>query len=156
MPRGDSPKGPDDDGYIGYVLSDVARLIRTVFDRRVRDIGMTRAQWLVMTRLYRRPGASQTELADMLETDRASAGRMIDRMEKSGWLERRPDGVDRRVNRLFLTAEARRLHVRMWAIAEATIDDALSPLSALERERFTDMAARVKGRLQLLAAGRPA
>lgn len=151
MPRGESAKGPDDDGYIGYVLSDLARLIRTVFDRRVRDIGMTRAQWLVLTRLYRRPGASQTELADMLESDRASAGRMIDRMEKGGWLERRADSVDRRVNRLFLTAEARRLHARMWAIAESTIDDALSPLNAIERERFTDMAARVKGRLQLLA-----
>ena len=115
---------PDDDGYIGYVLSDVARLMRMVFDRRVRDIGLTRAQWLVLTRLYRRPGASQTELADMLEIDRASAGRMIDRMEKGHWVERRPDAVDRRINRLFLTPEARRVHARMWAIAEATVDDA--------------------------------
>ena len=39
--------GPDDDEYIGYVLSDVARLIRTVFDRRVRDIGLTRAHQTV-------------------------------------------------------------------------------------------------------------
>ena len=60
-------------------------------------------QWLVLTRLYRRPGASQTELADMLEIDRASAGRMIDRMEKNGWVERRPDDGDRRINRLHLT-----------------------------------------------------
>ena len=88
---------PDDDEYIGYVLSDVARLIRTVFDRRVRDIGLTRAQWLVLTRLYRRPGASQTELADMLEVDRASAGRMIDRMQKNGWVERRADGWHPRI-----------------------------------------------------------
>ena len=76
--------GPDDDDYIGYVLSDVARLIRTVFDRRVREMGLTRAQWLVLTRLYRRPGASQSELAEMLELDRASTGRMIDRMERGG------------------------------------------------------------------------
>ena len=150
MPRGETAKGPDDDGYIGYVLSDVARLIRTVFDRRVRDMGMTRAQWLVLTRLYRKPGASQTELAEMLEIDRASAGRMIDRMEKGGWLERRPDAGDRRVNRLFLTGEARRLHARMWAIAETTIDDALSPLTTDEREQFTELAARVKGKLQTL------
>jgi len=144
---------PDDDGYIGYVLSDVARLIRMVFDRRVRGIGLTRAQWLVLTRLYRRPGASQTELADMLEIDRASAGRMIDRMEKGHWVERRADTVDRRINRLFLTPEARRIHARMWAIAEATVDDALSPLSPLERARFTGLAARVKERLQSMAGG---
>src|SRR5438477_194086 len=47
------------EGYIGYVISDVARLMRMVFDRRVRELGLTRAQWLVMTRLYRRPGASR-------------------------------------------------------------------------------------------------
>ncbi|MBU8876922.1 MarR family transcriptional regulator [Reyranella sp. MMS21-HV4-11] len=143
--------GPDDDEYIGYVLSDVARLIRTVFDRRVRDIGLTRAQWLVLTRLYRRPGASQTELADMLEIDRASAGRMIDRMQKNGWVERRADTGDRRVNRLHLTADARRAHRGMWAIAEATVDDALAPLSAAERDQFTRLAARVKGQLQSMA-----
>ncbi len=143
--------GPDDDEYIGYVLSDVARLIRTVFDRRVRDIGLTRAQWLVLTRLYRRPGASQTELADMLEIDRASAGRMIDRMQKNGWVERRADSDDRRINRLYLTADARRAHKDMWAIAETTVDDALAPLSDTEREQFTRLAARVKGQLQSMA-----
>ena len=143
--------GPDDDEYIGYVLSDVARLIRTVFDRRVRDIGLTRAQWLVLTRLYRRPGASQTELADMLEIDRASAGRMIDRMQKNGWVERRADSDDRRINRLYLTADARRAHKDMWAVAEATVDDALAPLSAAEREQFTRLAARVKGQRQSMA-----
>jgi MarR family transcriptional regulator, transcriptional regulator for hemolysin len=142
---------PDDDEYIGYVISDMARLIRTVFDRRVRNIGLTRAQWLVLTRLYRRPGASQTELAEMLEIDRASAGRMIDRMEKNGWVERRGDMEDRRINRLYLTAEARKAHKAMWAIAETTVDDALAPLSAAEREQFTRLAARVKGRLQSLA-----
>lgn len=142
---------PDDDGYIGYVLSDVARLIRTVFDRRVRSLGLTRAQWLVLSRLYRRPGASQTELADMLEVDRASAGRMIDRMEKGHWVERRGDAGDRRVKRLYLTPEARRVHARMWAIAESTVDDALAPLSPLERARFTGLAARVKEQLQAMA-----
>jgi MarR family transcriptional regulator, transcriptional regulator for hemolysin len=147
--------GPEDDGYIGYMLSDVARLIRMIFDRRVRDIGLTRAQWLVLTRLYRRPGASQTQLAEMLEIDRASAGRMIDRMEKNGWVERRPDRGDRRVNRLHLTEEARKVHAEMWAIAESTVDDALSPLSANEREQYTELTAKVKGRLQSLAGAMP-
>lgn len=143
--------GPNDDDYIGYVLSDVARLMRTVFDRRVRELGLTRGQWLVLTRLTRRPGSSQTELADMLELDRASAGRMIDRMENGGWLERRPDPVDRRIKRLHLTAHARSVHASMWKLAEATVDDALKPLSSKERGEFARMAAAVKRRLQALA-----
>lgn len=148
-----SPLGPENDGYIGYMVSDVARLMRTVFDRRVRDIGLTRAQWLVLTRLYRRPGASQTELASMLETDRASAGRLIDRMERAGWVERRADQVDRRINRLFLTSEARRAHAEMWQVAVTTVDDALSALTPAERLQFTELTGRVKGRLQALAGG---
>ena len=148
--------GPEDDNYIGYVLSDVARLMRTVFDRRVREIGLTRAQWLVLTRVYRRPGASQTELAEMLEIDRANAGRMIDRMEKGGWLERRPDDADRRIWRLYLTTEARRLHARMWKLAETTVSDALDPLSLAERTEFTRLAARVKERLQEMVIEEPA
>src|SRR5215218_6575230 len=135
---------PNTDEFIGVMISDVARLLRTTFDRRVRKLGLTRAQWLVLTRLHRRPGASQTELADMLEIDRASAGRMIDRMEKAGWVQRLPDGGDRRINRLYLTPGAHKSHARLWKIAEATVDDALGALSVRERAEFTRMTALVK------------
>ena len=138
---------PSSDGYIGYVISDVARLMRTVFDRRVRRLGLTRAQWLVMTRLYRRPGASQSELAEMLEVEKATAGRLVDRLEKNGWVVRRPDAVDRRINRLYLTAEAERVQARMWSIAQATVDDALVALSSAERQQLEELMNRVKARL---------
>jgi hypothetical protein len=46
-------------------------------------------------------------------------------------------------------------HARMWKIAESTVDDALAPLSAREREQFTELTARVKGQLQSLAGGVP-
>ena len=52
-------------------------LMRTVFDSRVRRLGLTRAQWLALTRLHRRPGASQSELADMMEVEKATVGRLI-------------------------------------------------------------------------------
>src|SRR3954466_8543493 len=88
---------PNTDDYIGVVISDVARLIRTAFDRRVRELGITRAQWLLLTRLHRNPGVSQSELADLMEVERASAGRMIDRMEANGWVERRAQNGERGV-----------------------------------------------------------
>src|SRR5262249_59267310 len=119
---------PSPDEPVGFLISDVARLLRTVFDRRVRTLGLTRAQWLVLTRLHRRPGASQSELAEMMEVEKATAGRMIDRLEAKGWVVRRGQDGDRRVKRIYLTAEAERVHKRLWPIAEATIDDALAGL----------------------------
>jgi len=142
----------DDERQIGFVISDVARLMRTVFDRRVRGLGLTRSQWLVINRLHRYPGVTQSELAEMLEVEKATAGRTIDRMEKKGWVVRRPDAADRRVNRLHLTAEADLIQLHLWEIAEATVDDALSLLSVAERAEFSELIGRVKRRLQAILA----
>ena len=146
---------PDDENYIGYSITDVGRLLRTVFERRVRAVGLTRAQWLVIARVHRRPGLSQSEVADLLEIEKASAGRLIDRMEAKGWLRRRDDASDRRVNRLHLSAEANRLHAAIWPIAEATVDEALGDLTAKERRALTGLMTRVKAKLQALAEHDP-
>jgi DNA-binding MarR family transcriptional regulator len=138
---------PNTDEYIGVVISDVARLLRAAFDRRMRRLGLTRAQWLVLTRLHRCPGASQSELAEMLEIEKASAGRMIDRLEAKGWVERRAHHKDRRIKRIFLTREAERVHKRIWRIAEVTVDDALSSLSTVEREQLMTLLVRIKSSL---------
>ena len=147
---------PHDETYIGYAITDVSRLMRTVFERRVRATGLTRAQWLVIARLRRHPGLSQSEIADLLEIEKASAGRLIDRMQAKGWLQRRDDASDRRVNRLHLTPEAERLHAAIWPVAEATVDVALGDLSAEERRQLTGLMARVKSKLQAMAERDPA
>jgi DNA-binding MarR family transcriptional regulator len=138
---------PNTDEFIGVMISDVARMLRTTFDRRVRKLGLTRAQWLVLTRLHRRPGASQSELAEMMEVEKATAGRMIDRLEANGWVERRAQDGDRRVKRVHLTAEAERVHKRIWRIAELTLDDALANFSAPEGRQLRGMLARMKQNL---------
>ena len=145
-----------DESHIGFLISDVARLMRTAFDRRVHQLGLTRAQWLVLTRLNRRPGASQSELADMLEVERPTAGRMVDRLERKGWVIRRPDPADRRINRLFLSPEADRIRAGMLDIADQTLEEALAPLSATERASLGDGLAKVKQRLLTMADREPA
>jgi DNA-binding MarR family transcriptional regulator len=166
VPRLVGPHGPrrrslppavaDDRRTIGFLISDVARMMRSSFDRRVRRIGLTRPQWLVLSLLHRRPGISQTELAEMLEVERAVAGRMIDRLERRRWVVRRADPEDRRVKRLFLTAEARGVQAEMGRIAEEMLDDAMALLGDGEREALTEMLERVKARLQAMAPPRPA
>jgi DNA-binding MarR family transcriptional regulator len=135
---------PNTEEYIGVVISDVARLLRTEFDRRVRRLGITRAQWLVLTRLHRHPGASHSELAEMMEVEKATAGRMIDRLVANGWVERRVQRDDRRVKRVYLTPEAERVHKRIWRVAEATVDAALGSLSARESRQLMALLQRVK------------
>ena len=146
---------PNTDEYIGVVISDVARLLRTEFDRRVRRLGITRAQWLVLTRLHRRPGASHSELAEMMEVEKATAGRMIDRLVANGWVERRTQRDDRRVKRVYLTREAERVHKRIWRVAEATVDSALADLSAPESRQLMSLLQRIKKTLEYVTNVHP-
>ena len=136
-----------DERHFGWLATDVARLMRTVFDRRVKALGLTRPQWLVLVRLNRNPGASQSELADMMEIEKAPAGKIVDRMEEKGWVQRRPDPYDRRINRIHLTERGERIYAAIQPISHLTIIDALEDLSATERERLSALLARVKSRL---------
>src|SRR3954454_10574437 len=150
MNSGKLSVSPDDERHIGFLISDVARLMRTAFDRRGRALGLTRSQWLGIKPLHRRPGATQSELAEMLEVEKATAGRMVDRMEKKGWVVRRADAGDRRVNRLHLTQEALLIPGRRAQIADRTVDDALALLSPGERDQFSEWMRRVKTQLQAM------
>lgn len=138
--------------YLAFLIVDAARLQRTVFDRRVRKLGFTRTQWLVLRKLGEQPGVSQSELAEMLEVERASAGRLIDKLEENGWLERRADIDDRRINRIYLTEKGRSVHGIIGPIAEAMVEEELSDLTKQEREVLTDLLLNVKQRLQKMDA----
>lgn len=88
---------------IGTLLAQVSRMLRRNFDERARGIGVTRPQWQVLGILNRNPGIKQGGLAEILEVEPITAGRMIDRLQEAGLVERRPDPADRRAWRLYLT-----------------------------------------------------
>ncbi len=81
---------------LGFALADVTRLLRTIYDARLSGKGLSGASWRVLAYLYREDGLTQTRLADLLEVSRPAIGQMIDRLEASGFVERRPDPADRR------------------------------------------------------------
>ena len=89
-----------------FLLHDVARHIRLDADRRAAAYGLTRAQWVILIWLERQPGLSQKELAEIVEVEPITVGRLIDRLEASSLVERRADPHDRRIWRLHLRPAA--------------------------------------------------
>jgi DNA-binding MarR family transcriptional regulator len=131
----------------GFILHDVARLLRTTFDRRVKALGFTRSQWWVLTHLFRNDGITQSELADILEVEKPTLGRLLDRLEAKGWVRREADAADRRVKRVFLTEEIEPALRAMRTAAAEMRRDALAGLSAEQQERFVDTLLAVKANL---------
>lgn len=90
------------------ILHDVARTLRTKFDQKARAThAMTRAQWVILSRLDRQPGMSQNEMAAVCEVEPITVARLIDRLEARGLVERRADPADRRIKRLHLLPAAK-------------------------------------------------
>lgn len=122
------------DETIGTVLSQVARLMRRSFDERARAIGVTRPQWQVLTLLNRHEGINQGGLAEMLEVEPITLGRMVDRLQDAEMVERRADPADRRAWRLYLTAKGKAQLDELRPLAEETLSTSLEGLDPVERD----------------------
>ncbi len=131
----------------GFILNDVARLMRTAFDRRVKSLGLTRSQWWVLNHLFRNDGVTQSELAVILEVEKATLGRLLDRMEQKGWVRREGHAGDRRAKRVFLTKEVEPAIKTMRAAAAELRRDALYGLSASQTNEFVDALLAIKTNL---------
>lgn len=129
------------------VLHDVARLLRTRFDQRARARGMTRAQWVILARLSRQPGLSQNELAGLCEVEPITVARLVDRLEARGFVERRPDPGDRRVNRLHLCPAAQPILEEIASYKELLHEEIFAGLGEKARAALLDALLHIKGNL---------
>lgn len=129
------------------LLHDVARLMRTRFDQKARMQGMTRAQWIILAWLNRQPGLSQNEMASILEVEPISVGRLIDRLEARGLVERRPDPTDRRVRRLHLLPAAMSIIDEIARHREALAAEILEGVDTDGRSQLVDLLIHIKSNL---------
>ena len=135
------------DPVFGFLVHDISRMLRKRFDRRARDIGLTKSQWIVLAHLARHEGIHQGGLAEILELEPATLGRHLDRLEDTGWIERRPDPSDRRTWRLHLTGKAAPVLEKMGDLVEVTTQEALAGLDAGEQERLQSHLLTIRANL---------
>lgn len=98
---------PEWDLRLGYLIHDVSRLRRMMFDRALAPLGITRSQWWVLAFISRKDGLPQTQLANELDVGKVAVGALIDRLEAAGFVIRQADPVDRRIKRVYVTKQAR-------------------------------------------------
>jgi DNA-binding MarR family transcriptional regulator len=142
---------PEPEQNVGFLLVDVARLMRSDFDRRVRSTNLTQAQWRAIGHLSREDGIKQTVLADRLEVKPITLGRLVDRMEAAGWVRRRADPCDRRASLLYLTPKVQPILKELRAHAAEAREALLAGVPARDRKTLVKTLERMKK--NLLAAG---
>ena len=129
---------------IGFLLHDVTRLMKRLFDKRMSTLDLTRSQWWVLNFLYFNEGINQSDFAVLLDIEKAPLSRLLYRMEKKGWIERRSDINDKRIKNLFLSKKIKPLIVDMREMANLTRQQALSGLSEKEQILFRESLKKIK------------
>ena len=133
---------------LSFALHDVARLLRTCADQRARELGTTRAQWAVLSRLQRCEGAKQAQLAEALDLAPITLARLIDKLTAAGLVERRDDATDRRANRLYLTERAAPALKELGALAEDLMGRALAGVDETTIDAMHDGLKIMKANLK--------
>jgi DNA-binding MarR family transcriptional regulator len=127
-----------------FALGEVQRLMRAYADKEAARYGITRAQWAVLAKLERSEGMKQTELAEQLEMQPITLTRLIDKLCDNGWIERRGDESDRRVNRLYLKKAARPLLGKLAGLKSEITSAALEGISPTDAERLVSQLESIK------------
>jgi MarR family transcriptional regulator, transcriptional regulator for hemolysin len=136
------------DQRLGFLMHDVSRLRRTVFDEVMRPLGVTRSQWWVLANLSRNDGMFQSELANLLDMGKVGLGGLVDRLEASGLAQRRAHKSDRRINNVFLSPKGDRLVKKMLVLNQEVSERVLEGLDQESRVSLTQMLTKVKHNLQ--------
>ncbi|QQN75288.1 MarR family winged helix-turn-helix transcriptional regulator [Croceicoccus sp. YJ47] len=134
---------------LGFLVHDVSRLRRTIIDKALKPMGITRSQWWVLSNLARHQNLEmkQTELANVLDIGKVALGGLLDRLEAAGHIKRLADPVDRRAKRIVMTAQGKRILTKMTSRGKKLNDAIYCDLTNEEITFAEEILSKMKQRL---------
>jgi MarR family transcriptional regulator for hemolysin len=133
---------------IGFHCSLTYRSFVRAFEKRLHKTGITPAQFFALSHLTALGPMPQAELAAYLTTSPVSVVRLIDRMERDGWVKRKADTVDRRVKLVVPTAQAEAIWNELTDLMRVFLEHAYRGISEEELEGVKITLRRIRDNLE--------
>lgn len=128
---------PTRENSIGYLIHEVARLMRRRFEEEASAHGFTLPQWRALAEIFRNEGIAQVGLAAALDVDQMTVSGIVSRLEKRGLIERYPDPNDSRAKLAKLTPAGLELVTNAKNVGRALYENALDGISQADRDAMT-------------------
>ena len=141
---------------LGFLLHDVARLLKKRLEQHSRGSGLTRSQWQILAYLAGNEGINQKGLAELLDIEPITLGRIVDKLETLGLVERHPHPTDRRRWLLHLMPAARNRLQQTGEYGDVTRREALAGVSEEDRQHLLRTLQALKENLTLACDAPPA
>lgn len=132
---------------LGFLIHDVARLLKKRFEQIAKGSGLTRSQWQVLAYLAQNEGIQQSGLAELLDIEQITLGRIVDKLETLELVKRHPHPSDRRIWLLRLTPAARPKLAQVRKLGDTARGEALAGVSEADRLRLLQILQTLKANL---------
>jgi MarR family transcriptional regulator for hemolysin len=135
----------------GLLLAETARVWRSKLDQRLRPLGLSQAQWVALVHLSKaQEPITQRELAERVGIEGPTLVRLLDRMSRDGWIERRESSQDRRSKTVHPTERARAILSEIYTIAAQLRSELLRDVPAAQLQACGDVLRRINAAAQAL------
>lgn len=131
------------------MIHELNLMVARLFNRQMREFGLTRTQWQVLYWLYHDDGQSQTDLANTLLMAKPPLGRIVDRLEEQGWVVRNDDPKDRRVKLVYLTEKFTPLREPLDGVVNDLCELAMTGISTRDRQKLDELMNRIHANLSV-------
>jgi DNA-binding MarR family transcriptional regulator len=136
----------------GYLINRLAAKMNAVLHRAFKSAGynITAQQWAVLNRLWEENGLHQSLIAERTTKNRHNVSRMLTVLEKQGYLERRPDPEDARLQRIYLTKEGTKLQDVLIPTAEIVIENMFNGVKGTDLAKMKKTMERLSKNLDAI------
>lgn len=135
---------------IGHVVNIVANRMKleleTSFEKN--NLEVTALQWMTLSIIYENEGITQNELSKKSKKDKTNIARIIEKLEKKGFIERIKDDIDKRVFRLFTTELGKSTREELMQIAIEKLKVATAGISQEEYEISLKVLKKIYSNLE--------
>lgn len=122
----------------------IARALDSISNIEFKEFDLTKGQYLYLVRICENPGIIQEKLAEMIKVDRTTAARAIKKLEMSGFIEKKDDQQNKKINRLFPTERGASVYPYIKRENEYSNSVALEGFSEGEIETLVHLLQRVR------------
>jgi DNA-binding MarR family transcriptional regulator len=135
------------------LFAQCCRLKHARIHTLLETLGLYRGQPSVLRALWEQEGLMHTDLAHRLQVQPATITKMLQRMEKAGFVERRPDPDDQRVSRVYLTEAGRSVQAGVQQVWRQLEEEAFAGFTLEERVLLRRFFVDIRENLQRVTGG---
>ncbi|AIQ57005.1 MarR family winged helix-turn-helix transcriptional regulator [Paenibacillus borealis] len=127
----------------------IARALDSISNIEFKELELTKGQYLYLVRIYENPGIIQEKLSEMIKVDRTTAARAVQKLQVQGFIEKKDDEMNKKINRLYTTDKGDQAYSFLKREGEHTDSVALAGFSGKESELLFQLLQRVRKNVEV-------